>query len=59
MSDVWIAGAGMTRFGKREETLQDLMAEAALAALGAASVEIPDAIVVAAMNPEELSLIHI
>lgn len=43
----------MTRFGKREETLQDLMAEAALAALGAASVEIPDAIVVAAMNPEE------
>lgn len=53
MSDVWIAGAGMTRFGKREETLQDLMAEAALAALGAASVEIPDAIVVAAMNPEE------
>ncbi len=53
MSDVWIAGAGMTRFGKREETLQDLMAEAALPALGAASVEIPDAIVVAAMNPEE------
>ena len=53
MSDVWIAGAGMTRFGKREETLQDLMAEAALAALGAASVEIPDAIVVATMNPEE------
>mgnify|MGYP001611341589 CR=1 FL=1 len=53
MSDVWIAGAGMTRFGKREETLQDLVAEAALAALGAASVEIPDAIVVATMNPEE------
>ncbi|MBI4241892.1 MAG: hypothetical protein HY613_09260 [Candidatus Rokubacteria bacterium] len=53
MSDVWIAGAGMTRFGKREETLQDLMAEAALAALRAASVEAPEAIVVAAMNPEE------
>lgn len=43
----------MTRFGKREETLQDLMAEAALAALRAASVEAPEAIVVAAMNPEE------
>lgn len=53
MSDIWIAGAGMTRFGRREETLQDLMAEAALAALGMASVEAPDAIVVAVMNPEE------
>ncbi len=53
MTDVWIAGAGMTRFGKREESLQDLMAEAALAALGAESAEAPDAIVVAVMNPEE------
>lgn len=43
----------MTRFGKRSESLQDLMAEAALAALEAASVEAPDAIVVAVMNPEE------
>jgi acetyl-CoA acetyltransferase len=53
VSDVWIAGAAMTRFGKREESLQDLMAEAALAALGAASVEAPDAVVVGVMNPEE------
>ena len=53
MGDVWIAGAGMTRFGKREETLQELMAEAALAALQAASVETPGALVVAVMNPEE------
>ena len=53
--NVWIAGAGMTRFGKREESLPDLMAEAALAALDDANIERPDAVVVAAMNPEELT----
>ncbi len=53
MGDVWIAGAGMTRIGRRAESLQALMAEAAHAALGAAGLERPDAIVVAAMNPEE------
>ena len=53
--DVWIAGAGMTRFGKRDVTLLDLMAEAALAALADASIETPDAIMVAAMNPEEFT----
>jgi acetyl-CoA C-acetyltransferase len=55
VSDVWIAGAGMTRFGKREESLPDLMAEAALAALADAGIERPDAIIVAAMNPEEFT----
>src|SRR2546426_400600 len=53
MRDVWIAGAGMTRVGRRTEGLRDLMAEAAHAALATASIERPDAIVVAAMNPEE------
>ena len=53
MLDVWVAGAAMTRVGKRTERLQDLMAEAAHGALRAAGVEAPDAIVVAAMNPEE------
>lgn len=43
----------MTRFGKRPEPLQTLMAEAARAALADAGGERPDAIVVAAMNPEE------
>ncbi|PWU21741.1 MAG: acetyl-CoA acetyltransferase [Candidatus Rokuibacteriota bacterium] len=55
MANAWIAGAGMTRFGKREEPLPDLMAEAALLALGDAGIERPDAIVVAAMNPEEFT----
>lgn len=55
MADVWISGAGMTRFGRREEGLPDLMAEAALAALNDAGLDQPDALVVAAMNPEEFT----
>jgi acetyl-CoA acetyltransferase len=51
--NVWVAGAGMTRFGHHEATLPDLMAEAARGALRAAGLERPEAIVVAAMNPEE------
>ena len=50
---VYIAGAAMTRVGRREESLPDLMAEAGRGALVAAGVERPDALVVAAMNPEE------
>src|SRR5262245_11414487 len=53
MLDVFVAGAGMTRIGRRTEPLADLMAEAAHAALATAEVETPEAIVVAAMNPEE------
>ena len=53
MPNVFVAGAGMTRIGRRAEPLPDLMAEAAHEALAAAEREAPDAIVVAAMNPEE------
>lgn len=53
MGDVWVAGAGMTRIGRRSEDLEDLMAEAAHTALADAGVERPDTIVVATMNPEE------
>jgi acetyl-CoA acetyltransferase len=45
----------MTRFGRRDENLPDLMAEAALAALTDAGIERPDGLVVAAMNPEEFT----
>ena len=55
VTDVWIAGAGMTRFGKREESLPALMAEASALALADAGIERPGAIVVAAMNPEEFT----
>ena len=53
MGDVFVAGAGMTRIGRRTESLPHLMADASHAALAAAGLETPDAIVVAAMNPEE------
>ncbi len=53
MASVWISGAGMTPFGRRTQSLPDLMADAARAALTASGIEVPDAIVVAAMNPEE------
>jgi len=53
MREVYVAGAGMTRIGKHSEPLQDLMAEAAHAALLDARLERPDFIVVATMNPEE------
>jgi acetyl-CoA C-acetyltransferase len=43
----------MTRIGRRGEALQELMAEAARGALGMAGVEVPEAIVIATMNPEE------
>ena len=53
MREVFIAGAGMTRVGRRSEPLPELMADAAHAALAEAGLEAPDAIVVATMNPEE------
>jgi acetyl-CoA C-acetyltransferase len=55
VNDIWIAGVGMTRFGRRDESLPDLIAEAGLAALADAGIERPDALVVAAMNPEEFT----
>jgi acetyl-CoA C-acetyltransferase len=45
----------MTRFGRRDENLPDLIAEAALAAMSDAGIDRPDALVVAAMNPEEFT----
>jgi acetyl-CoA C-acetyltransferase len=53
MQQVFVAGAGMTRIGRHSEPLPDLMTAAARAALEDAGLEEPDAIVVAAMNPEE------
>src|SRR5262245_12179361 len=43
----------MTRVGRRDASLLDLMAEAGHGALAAAGLERPDAVVVSAMNPEE------
>jgi acetyl-CoA acetyltransferase len=49
VGDVYIAGAAMTRVGRREDSLPDLMAEAGQGALAAAGLERPDALVVSAM----------
>ena len=53
MASVGINGVGMTPFGRSTRSLPDLMADAAHAALAASGIEVPDAIVVATMNPEE------
>src|SRR5205823_5797994 len=45
----------MTRFGRRDETLPDLMAEAALSALADAMIEQPRRLVVAGKEPEEFT----
>jgi acetyl-CoA C-acetyltransferase len=53
MQRVFVAGAAMTRIGRRSEPLPELMADAARAALADAGLETPGALVVATMNPEE------
>src|SRR5204863_2549861 len=53
MPDVFVAGVGMTRVGRRGWPLPELMADAAHAALAEAGLDAPEAIVVATMNPEE------
>jgi len=52
MLEVYISGVGMTPFGKRRESLQELMAEAATKALQDAGLEDVDAIYLGVMNPE-------
>jgi len=51
--DVYISGVGMTKFGKSNESLEAMMAEAAAAALRDAKLEKVDAIYIGVMNVEE------
>jgi acetyl-CoA acetyltransferase len=53
VTDVYIAGVGITKFGRREESLQALMAEAAQKAMADAELDRPDALYVGTMSPEE------
>jgi acetyl-CoA C-acetyltransferase len=55
MQDVYISGVGMSKFGRRKETLVDLMVESARKALEDAGREKVDAIYVGTMNPEEFA----
>jgi acetyl-CoA C-acetyltransferase len=51
--DVYISGAGMTKFGRSKESLETMMAEAASIALKEARLERVDAIYIGVMNVEE------
>ncbi len=53
MADVYVAGVGMTKFGRLNRSLLDLLAEAARSALLNAGMDRFDAIYLGAMNPEE------
>src|ERR1051326_7759727 len=55
MSEVYIAGVGMTKFGKSALSLVELFAEAAAAALEESPVQEIDALYLGAMNPEEFT----
>ncbi len=55
MSAVYIAGVGMTKFGKSSQTLVELFCEAAMAALSASPIQEVDALYLGAMNPEEFT----
>jgi acetyl-CoA C-acetyltransferase len=55
MSAVYIAGVGMTKFGKSAQTLVELLCDAAAAALSNSKVQEVDALYIGAMNPEEFT----
>lgn len=55
VADVYVAGVGMTRFGRSGEPLVRLLAEAGERALRDAELDAIQAIYVAAMDPEELA----
>jgi acetyl-CoA C-acetyltransferase len=55
MIPVYIAGVGMTHFGKSPSTLVELLREAALGAVSNSAIQEIDAIYVALMNSEEFT----
>lgn len=55
MAEVYVGGAGMTAFGRRSESLPELMAEAAGVAMERSRQARFDALYVGVMNPEEFS----
>ncbi|HWP60092.1 MAG TPA: beta-ketoacyl synthase N-terminal-like domain-containing protein [Candidatus Acidoferrales bacterium] len=55
MQPVYIAGAGLTKFGKSDSTLTGLLCEAANKALAGSPPESVDAVFIGAMNPEEFT----
>lgn len=55
MKEIYITGCGLSEFGKREEALEEIMCEAAEAAMKEANCNSFDAVYVGAMNPEDFT----
>lgn len=55
MTAVYIAGVGMTKFGKSSQTLAELFCEAATRAISDSSIQGVDALYFGVMNPEEFT----
>lgn len=55
MKSVYVAGTGMTHFGKDQRPLAAMMQEAAEQALAGAEIDDIDAIFIGSMNPEEFT----
>jgi acetyl-CoA acetyltransferase len=55
MQSVYVAGIGITKFGKDPRSLASILCDAARQALGDAQLESVDAIYLGAMNPEEFT----
>src|SRR3970282_2823110 len=55
MAAVYIAGVGMTQFGKSSQTLAELFCEAAISALSSSPIQEVDALYIGVMNPEEFT----
>ncbi|HEY7218982.1 MAG TPA: beta-ketoacyl synthase N-terminal-like domain-containing protein [Candidatus Binatia bacterium] len=55
MQSVYVAGAGMTRFGKDPRTLSEMLCQAAQIALGETEPHDIDALYIGSMNPEEFT----
>ncbi len=55
MRAVYVAGVGMTKFGKSPQTLAELLCDAASNSLSSSPVQEVDALYIGAMNPEEFT----
>src|SRR5687768_4767606 len=55
MQPVYLAGVGMTKFGKDPRSLVEILCQAAQQALKEAHVQTVDALYIGAMNPEEFT----
>ena len=55
MQSVYVAGVGMTKFGKDPRPLAEIFCQAAKLAVGAAELDKIDALYIGVLNPEEFT----